>query len=146
MMRTVKAGDHVTIEYKGMIDNGEVVESSAETGPFELEVGKGLMPPGFEKAVLNMQVGEEKSIVLPPDEAYGEKDENLLHTLNRSALGENVNPKPGMVLGMKIDKDGRQHKVPALVTAVKGDEVTIDFNHPLAGRTITYKISIKAIR
>lgn len=145
-MKKVKQGDSVTIEYVGMIDNGEVVESSAETGPFELEIGKGLMPPGFENAILDMQAGEEKTIVLQPEEAYGHIDKNLQHTLNKDALGETIDPKPGMVLGMTVNKDGQPHKVPALVTAIQGEEVTVDFNHPLAGKAITYKVTIKDIK
>ena len=146
MMKKVEQGNHVTIEYESMIEAGEVVESSAETGPFELEVGKGLMPAGFENGIIGMQVGEEKTIVLQPDEAYGSIDGNLLHTVNKSVLGDNINPEPGMVLGMTVDKDGEKHQVPALVTAVNGDEITIDFNHPLAGKAITYKITVKSIR
>ena len=145
-MKKVKQGDIVTIEYEGMIEAGEVVESSTQTGPFELEIGKGLMPAGFENALLGMQVGEEKTVVLEPEEAYGRFDENLLHTINKSVLGENMHPKPGMVLGMTVDKDGMKHKVPALVTAINGEEVTIDFNHPLAGKKITYKLTVKSIK
>ncbi|MBW2465936.1 MAG: FKBP-type peptidyl-prolyl cis-trans isomerase, partial [Deltaproteobacteria bacterium] len=127
-MRKVQQGDLVTIEYQGMLENGEIVESSAEKGPFELEVGKGVMPPAFENAILEMQEGEEKTVVLQPEEAYGNKDKNLLHTISRNVLGTDINPKPGMVLGMTVDKEGQKHKVPALVTAIEGDEVTIDFN------------------
>jgi len=145
-MKTVKQGDTVTLEYVGMIDNGEVVESSAETGPFELEVGKGVMPPSFENAILGLQKGDEKTIVLQPEEAYGHKDENLLHTVSKKVLGDNIDPKPGMVLGMTVKKDGQDHKVPALVTEIQGNDVTIDFNHPLAGKAVTYKITIKDIR
>src|SRR5210317_2139834 len=99
MMKKVEQGNHVTIEYESMIKEGEVVESSADTGPFELEIGKGLMPAGFENAILGMQVGEEKTIVLQPEEAYGSIDGNLLHTVNKSVFGDNINPEPGMVLG-----------------------------------------------
>ena len=145
-MRKVKEGDHVTIEYVGMLEDGEIIESSADTGPFELEVGKGAMPPGFENALTDMKVGEEKTIILPPDEAFGHKDKKLLHTVNRSVFGKNITPKPGMALGMSVDKDGQKQKIPALITAVDGEVVTIDFNHPLAGKAITYKFIVKAIK
>jgi len=59
-MKKVKEGDHVTIEYKGMLESGEIVESSTDTGPFELEIGGGLMPPGFENALVDMKEGEKK--------------------------------------------------------------------------------------
>ena len=145
-MRKVKQGDHVTIEYEGMLEGGEIVESSVETGPFELEVGKGLMPPGFENALIDMKEGEEKTVVLQPDEAFGHKDENLLHIVNKNVFGEDITPKAGMVLGMTVDKDGQKQKIPAVVTTVNGEEVTIDFNHPLAGKAITYKFVVKGIK
>lgn len=145
-MKKVAQGDTVTIDFVGMIEGGEIVESSAKTGAFDLEVGKGLMPAGFENALIGMQVGEEKTVVLEPEDAYGRFDEDLLHTIKKSALGKDIHPKPGMVLGMTVDKEGRKHKVPALVTAVSGGEITIDFNHPLAGKAITYRLTVKAVK
>ena len=145
-MKKVKEGDHVTIEYKGMLESGEIVESSTDTGPFELEIGGGLMPPGFENALVDMKEGEKKTVILQPDEAFGYKDEKLLHTVNRSVFGKNIIPKTGMVLGMTVDKDGQKQKIPAFVTAVNGEDVSIDFNHPLAGKTITYKFVVKEIK
>ena len=145
-MKKVTQGDHVTIEYKGMLENEDTVESSADTGPFELEVGGGAMPPGFENALINMIEGEEKTVVLQPDEAFGHKDKKLLHKVDRSVFGKNITPKTGMVLGMTVDKDGQKQKIPALITAVNGEEVTIDFNHPLAGKAITYKFTVTAIK
>lgn len=145
-MRKVTQGDHVTVEYEGILEDGEIFESSAHTGPFELEIGGNSMPPGFENALIGMREGEEKTVTLQADEAFGQVDENLLHRVNRSVFGENATPEPGMVLGMSVDKDGRKQKIPALVTAVNGEEVTIDFNHPLAGKAITYKFTVKAIK
>ena len=145
-MKKVELGDHVIIEYKGMLENGEIVESSKDNGPCKLEVGGGSMPPNFENALIGMQEGEEKTITLQPNEAFGHHDKKLLHTVNRSVFGENNFPKPGMVLGMTVDKDGQKQKIPALVTAINGEEVTIDFNHPLAGKAITYKFIVKMVK
>jgi len=145
-MRKVKEGDLVTIEYEGMLEDGEIIESSADTGSFELEVGKGSMPPGFENALLDMKEGQEKTIILPPEEAFGNRDPKLLHIVDRNVLGENADPKVGMVIGMTVDSDGQKQKIPALVTAINGEEVAIDFNHPLADKAIIYKFIIKAIK
>ena len=145
-MRKIVEGDHVSIDYEGMLENGDVIEDSSGSGPFELEVGSGLMPPGFENALIGMSEGEEKTVILAPDEAFGHTDEKLLHTINKSVLGDNVQPKPGMVLGMTVEQEGKPQKIPALVTAVEGEEITLDFNHPLAGKTISYKIIIQAIK
>ena len=145
-MKKVEQGTRVVIEYEGMLENGEIVESSGDTGPFELEVGSGAMPPSFENALVGMQEGEERTVTLQPEEAFGHHDKKLLHTVKRSVFGENVFPKPGMVMGMTVNKDGQKQKIPALVTAVKGEDVTIDFNHPLSGKAVTYKCIIKSIK
>ena len=145
-MRKVQQGDQVSIEYEGMLEDGEIVERSSETGPVEFEVGSGIMPPGFEKALIGMRKGEAKTITLTPDEAYGPRDESLLHKIKRNVLGQKITPKPGMVLGMTLEKDGRPQKIPALVTEIHGDEVTIDFNHPLAGKAINYRLTVKDIK
>ncbi len=145
-MKKVKKGDRVTIEYEGLLEDGEVIESSADTGSFELEVGSGAMHPGFENALIDMQEGEEKTIVLQPDEAFGHQDEKLLHTVNRNVFGDSVSPKAGMILGMTVDRNGEKQKIPALITSVNNEEVTLDFNHPLAGKAITYKFTVKSIK
>jgi len=145
-MKKVQNGDQVSIEYEGLLEDGEIVERSSDTGPVEFVVGSNIMPPGFEKALIGMGEGEEKTITMTPEETFGPRDENLIHTVNRSVFGEKILPKPGMVLGMTLEKEGQNHKVPALVVAVKGEDVTIDFNHPLAGKTIIYKLTLKGIK
>lgn len=145
-MKKVKNGDRVTIEYEGMLENGEIIESSADTGSFELEVGAGSMPPGFENALLDTKEGETRTVILQPNEAFGHRDKKLLHLVNRSVFGDNVTPKIGMIIGMTVENDGQKQKIPALVTAVNGQEVSIDFNHPLAGKAITYKFIVKGIK
>ena len=145
-MRKVQQGDHVIIDFESMLEDGEIIESSSDSGPMEFEVGTGIMPPGFENAIIGMGVGDEKSIILPPDEAFGHKDDKLLHTVKRSVFGQNIKPKPGMVLGMTLQKEGKNQKIPALVTGVHGEDVILDFNHPLAGKTINYKLTLKSIK
>ena len=145
-MRRVQQGDLVILEYDGTLADGKAVDSSADCGPLEFEVGSGNVFPGFEKGVLDMAAGETKTITLSPEEAYGRQDEKLLHTVKKDAIGKNVNPKPGMILGMTLEREGTQHKIPALVVDVNGDNVTIDFNHPLAGKTLVYQLMLKAIK
>ncbi|MGW8160688.1 MAG: FKBP-type peptidyl-prolyl cis-trans isomerase [Desulfobulbales bacterium] len=145
-MRKVQQGDQVIIEFEGRLQDGEVVESSSENGPAEFTVGEGVMPTSFEEALVGMVAGEKKSIILSPTEAFGHKDENLLHTVKKSAFGKNIEPQPGMVLGMTVQREGQTQKIPALITAVSGDDVTIDFNHPLAGRTMHYNVTLISIK
>lgn len=144
-MTKAEHGDYVAVVYEGLLDNGEIFESSSDTGTLEFQIGGNSVLPGFELAIAGMRIDEEKTIRLQPDDAYGPRQEDLVHTIGRQTLGENISPKPGMVLGMTIERQGQKHKIPAMVTGVEGDAVTVDFNHPLAGQALTYKITLKKI-
>jgi FKBP-type peptidyl-prolyl cis-trans isomerase 2 len=92
-----------------------------------------------------MREAEVKTISLTADEAFGTRDETLLHTVKKNVFEKNIQPKPGMVLGITLDHEGQPQKIPCVVDAVHGEDVTIDFNHPLAGKTINYKLTLKTI-
>lgn len=144
-MRTAQPGDTVTVIYEGMIENGEIFESSADTGPLTFRIGTGSVLPGFEEAIIGMEVNETREIVLPPEEAYGSHDENLLHTVSRASWHAGADIRPGVIVAMTMEKDGASHQVPATVTGVAGDMVTVDFNHPLAGKAIRYRITVQKL-
>ncbi|MBU4260587.1 MAG: FKBP-type peptidyl-prolyl cis-trans isomerase [Proteobacteria bacterium] len=144
-MLKAKPGDLVTVIYEGILENGEIFESSQDTGPLQFRIGTASVMIAFEMAVIGMGINESKEIHLKPEEAYGLPREDLIHTLGRSTWNKNADIKPGVVLGMTMEKDGEQHQVPAMVTAVSDDKVTIDFNHPLAGKQILYKITLQNI-
>jgi len=145
-MLRVKDGVHVSVSYEGRLENGEIFESTADSGPLEFQIGTNSIFPAFEKALINMAVGEKKTILLNPEEAYGPWSEDLTHTINRSVLSENITPEKGMILGLNMERNGETQKVPAMVTAMEGDMVTVDFNHPLAGKTVIYDITLLEIK
>ena len=144
-MEKVKQGDFVSVTYQGLLENKEVFDSTAKDGPLEFQIGSNNLMPGFEKAILGMTVNEEKSITLQPDEAFGPVRQDLIHTVNRKTFSADIAPQPGMVIGMTIERDGQKHKVPAMVKEISGDEVIIDYNHPLAGKSLTFTITLMAI-
>jgi len=144
-MQQVKENDCVTVTYEGFLSNGDLFESSDDTGPLNFQMGTDSVFPGFEQGVLGMAVNETKTITLQPEDAYGPRNEELVITLERSTFGD-MEIEVGMVLGMDVESDGASHKVPALVTSINDDDtVTIDFNHPLAGQELTYKITLQSI-
>lgn len=145
-MLRVKDGVHVSVSYEGRLENGEIFESTSDSGPLEFQIGTNSIFPAFEKALINMAVGEKKTILLNPEEAYGPWSEDLTHTINRSVLSENITPEKGMILGLNMERNGETQKVPAMVTAMEGDMVTVDFNHPLAGKTVIYDITLLEIK
>jgi FKBP-type peptidyl-prolyl cis-trans isomerase 2 len=144
-MQRIEKGDLVTVEYEGRIKDGDLFETTAETGPLQFEVGCGNVLPAFEQAVLGMTVNETKIIEIPAENAYGPKNTELVQTFDRKVFGERINPVPGMILGMTMEREGEKQQVPGVITEVNGDMVTIDFNHPLAGQNLLFRITLKAI-
>ena len=144
-MQNVKTGDFVTVTYEGFLPGGDPFDSSEDAGPLKFQIGANSVMPGFEKGVLGMTVGETKEVSLTPEEAYGPKKEELIHTVSRSMWKKEQEIKPGVIVGLTIEKDGENHQVPALVTKIENDQVTVDFNHPLAGQPLTYKITLDSI-
>ena len=145
-MTKVQEGDLITVVYDGILEDGEVFESSEDTGPLKFTVGLGTVMQAFEKSVVGMEEGETREISVAPEEGFGKHNPDLIQTIKRSSLGDGIEPQVGMVLGMTIEKDGESHQIPAMVTAIKDDEVTVDYNHPLSGKTLTYKITVEKIK
>ena len=144
-MQQTKDGDFVKVSYEAMLEDKEVFDSSFDSGPMEFIVGFGTVFPGIEAAVIGMKQGETKVIKLPAKGAYGERDKELVQELPRQSLNTELSPQPGMIIGMLVERDGQEQQVPASITAVTENTVTIDYNHPLAGREIFYKITMEAI-
>jgi FKBP-type peptidyl-prolyl cis-trans isomerase 2 len=138
----IKQGDTVKVDYTGTLENGNVFDTSKGKQPLEFEVGAGKMIPGFDKAVIGMEKGQEKEISIKPEEAYGEPREELKKEIPRSALPQDQEPKVGMGLMMNTPQ-GQQF--PARIIKVTDENITIDLNHPLAGKTLNFKIKIADI-
>ena len=135
----VKNGDKVKVEYTGKLDDGNVFDTSEGKAPIEFEVGAKKVIPGFEKAVLGMEKGQEKNVKIESKEAYGDPNPSLLKKVPRERLPKEPEPQPGMILALKTP-DGRQF--PARIREVNKKEVTIDLNHPLAGKTLNFNIRV----
>ena len=144
-MRIVKENNIVTITYTGKLENGEVFANITEKEPFIFALGQSLAPPTLEAALIGMGIGDSKTIRLDPDEGYGPRRKELLQTLNRESFNRKIDPKPGMVLSMTIDKDGKEHNVPATIVEVNDETLIVDYNHPLAGHHLIYHVTIIAI-
>lgn len=136
----VKKGDRVKVEYTGKLEDGTVFDSSENHGkPLEFEAGEGKLIKGFDEAVLGMKKGEEKEITLQPDEAYGEYDSSLVKELPRNQFPEEKPLEEGMTMMLRL-QNGQQ--IPAQITEVTEENVTLDLNPPLAGKTLHFKIKV----
>lgn len=142
MMKKVESGDYVKLCYTGKLENGVVFDRTDECGPLEIQVGTGSMVEGFENAIVGMGQNEKKSFVLEPEEAYGERDERLQRTFRRSTLPLTFNPFPGQVI-LFTTRSGLE--VPATVKFVDQEILVADFNHPLAGKALTFEVEVVEI-
>ncbi|RLE45883.1 peptidylprolyl isomerase [Candidatus Woesearchaeota archaeon] len=137
---SIKKGDKIKVEYTGTLEDGTVFDSSEKQGkPLEFEVGSGQVIKGFDDAVIGMEKGETKQITLSSDQAYGEHRPELIKKVPRDQLPKGQEPKAGMFLMMRLP-DGVQ--LPAKITEVSDKDVTIDLNHPLAGKSLNFKIRV----
>ncbi|UCD10631.1 MAG: peptidylprolyl isomerase [Nitrospinaceae bacterium] len=137
-----QSGDSVTLEYTGTLGDGTVFDSSKGKSPLTFKLGEGRVIPGFEKAVMGMKKGEEKKFTLQPAEAYGDANPELVHQFPRSEFPQGQEPKVGMMM-MLGGPNGQQAR--ATITEVTHESVTLDMNHPLAGKALTFQIQLTEI-
>ena len=141
-MSEAKAGDSVSIHYTGKLDDGTEFDSSAGRDPLKFEVGSGQVIAGFDKAVEGMSVGDNKNVRIEPGDAYGERHDQLVQVVPRSALPDEINPSVGMPLQSR-SPDGQVMNL--TITEVNDESITVDANHPLAGFALNFDIELVAI-
>ena len=138
----IENGHKVSVHYTGTFEDGEVFDSSKDRGPLDFEVGAGQMIKGFDDAVVGMKVGESKDITLPPAEAYGERNDELMVEMPKENFPEDMEIEEGMQLQL-TNQNGQP--VPATVAHVGEEKITMDVNHPMAGKTLNFAIEIVEI-
>ena len=141
-MTQAKSGDTVRIHYTGTLDDGTEFDSSSGRDPLEFALGGGQVIPGFDSAVDGMAVGESKTVTIPADQAYGERHEQLVQEVPKTALPEEIDPAVGMQLQSQSPEG---HVMNLVVTEVADDTITVDGNHPLAGQALTFAIELVEI-
>jgi len=138
----VKKEDRIKAQYTGTLQDGTIFDKSKEEEPLEFTVGSGQIIPGFDKAVEGMKLNEEKKVTLKPEDAYGKRDETAIREFPKNSLPENFKPEKGMVIRLQ-DQTGRA--IPGTVTDITENNITVDLNHPLAGKDLTFDIKVIGI-
>lgn len=138
-MSIAKEGNTVKVHYTGTLKNGEVFDSSKEKEPLEFTLGEGQLIPGFEKAVIGLNVGDSTTINIPSAEAYGDAREDLIIAVPKDQLPEEIEPQIGMQL--QVNQENGQ-PVPVRITDITDTELKLDANHPLAGEDLTFDIEL----
>ncbi|HTN46888.1 MAG TPA: peptidylprolyl isomerase [Flavipsychrobacter sp.] len=141
-MQEVKAGDMVSVHYHGRLNNGTTFDSSEGRDPLSFEVGKGMVIKGFDDALLGMRVGDKKTVNIPVDQAYGERNDGWIMEYPLSDFPDDMKPELGMQLNMS---DNQGNNFPVIIAEIKEDAVVLDGNHPLAGQNLIFDIELVTI-
>ena len=138
-MAQAKHGDTVKVHYTGKLEDGTVFDTSINRDPLQFTIGEGQIIPGFEQAVVGMNPGESKTTKVPADKAYGPHHKEMVLVVDRNQFPVDLKPEVGQKLQIRRT-DGQTTVV--TVTAVSGSSVTLDANHPLAGKDLTFDIQL----
>ncbi|MCI5167635.1 MAG: peptidylprolyl isomerase [Candidatus Electrothrix sp. GM3_4] len=144
-MCPVALTDTVTVTYTASLDNGELIEKRDKKNPATVSIGSGVLCQAAEACLFGMEPGQRRVVRIDPEDAYGLHQKELVQQIPLAHFQEKLDPKPGMILSLTVDRDGEQHQVPATISKVHEDAITVDYNHPLAGRHIIYDIKLIAI-
>ena len=140
--QTAKVGDTVAVHYTGTLADGSVFDSSIGREPLQFTLGEGQMIPGFEQAVIGMALGETKTVTIPADQAYGPYYEERVFVIPRDQLPPGMEPEVGQKLPMQ---DATGQILIVTVKEVSATSITLDANHELAGKDLTFEIQLVEI-
>lgn len=139
---TAEMGDTVRVHYTGKLEDGTVFDSSLERQPLEFELGSGRTIKGLEESVLGMQIGETKEAQVPPEDGFGHFRNELVHTIDRN----NFPTGQDLEVGQQFNASGFGHEnLVVTVVDISGSNVTIDANHPLAGKNLVLEVQLVEI-
>lgn len=138
-MAQAKNGDCVKIHYTGKLEDDTVFDSSVNRAPLQFTLGEGKIIPGFEKAIIGMNPGESKTVKIPYDEAYGPHRPELVAEIERSRFPEDMKLEVGKEIKLR-QPNGRV--VAVKIINITEAKVTLDANHPLAGKELSFDIKL----
>jgi FKBP-type peptidyl-prolyl cis-trans isomerase SlpA len=135
-------GTKITLHFALQLDNGDMVDSNFERDPATFTVGDGNLLPGFEKALFGMLEGEHKTVVIKPEDGFGQRNPNNIQEIARSQFSPDLELSEGLMLSFA---DAQKTELPGVVQQFDDEVVVVDFNHPLAGRDILFEVAILKI-
>lgn len=128
----------VRLHFSLSLATGELVDSNFDQSPAQLVMGDGSLPPAFEACLLGMSAGQEATFTVPPEEAFGQPNPSNLQYFKRHQFAVDTVLEPGLVMNFR-DPSG---EIPGVITNIDLDDVEVDFNHPLAGKKLTFRVAI----
>ncbi len=139
-MEKVRAGQYAQVHYTGKLMDGTVFDSSEGRQPLEFRVGSGQVIPGFDREIEGMALQEEKTFLIKSEDAYGPERDDLIQSFPRDILGGRE-----VEVGQELWFKSPQGPVPGKISALEAETVTVDFNHPLAGRDLEFSVKLVGI-
>lgn len=138
----IQNGDTVRVHYTGTLADGSTFDSSLEREPLECKLGQGGLIPGFEAAIIGHEPGETVTVTIPPEEAYGDHDPELVFTVAKAQVPANI----PLQEGTQLELSNEQGRMNVVITEIDSEEITLDANHPLAGKELTFEIQILEVK
>lgn len=135
----IDKGTKVTLHFALKFTDGQIVDSTFEKAPATLEIGDDNLPENFEAYLLGLKAGDRETFEVPPEKAFGQHNPSNVQSFKRHEFSADMVLEPGVVVSFA---DARQQELPGVVSRVEGDEVDVDFNHPLSGRTLIFEVEI----
>lgn len=135
----IDKGTQVLLHFALLLEDGEIVDSTFEKEPASLIIGDGNLPEGFESCIYGLVEGDQKTFTVLPEKAFGQHNPSNVQLLSRADFSNIEDLEEGMIIGF-TDKSGTE--LPGVIATIDERQITVDFNHPLAGRTLTFKVEI----
>ena len=135
----IDKGTKVTLHFALKFTDGQIVDSTFEKEPATLEIGDDNLPENFETYLLGLKAGDRETFEVPPEKAFGQHNPSNVQSFKRHEFSADMVLEPGVVVSFA---DARQQELPGVISRVEGDEVDVDFNHPLSGRTLIFEVEI----
>lgn len=135
----IEQGKQVELHFALKLADGQVVDSTFDRAPAVLKVGDGNLPEGFEELIIGLKVGDKESFVVPPEKAFAQPNPNNIQHMKRSDFAADMELEEGMVVSFA---DANQAELPGVIKQVEDNLVIVDFNHPLAGKELTFDVEI----
>jgi len=135
----ISNGKQVELHFALKLENDQVVDTTFDKDPAKLVVGDGNLPEGFEELLVGLEAGDKHSFVVPPEKAFAQPNPNNVQTVKRSDFPADMELEEGLMVSFA---DANQAELPGVIASITETEVVVDFNHPLAGKTLKFDVEI----
>lgn len=138
----IRHHSHVSMHFSLALEDGTQAISTFDEEPLIFQMGDGTLQPGLELGLFGLRTGDIQTLTLTPDQAYGWHDDKMIHHMPLTDFAGKIDPEPGQVVAFTTAEG---EEAPGIVLSVEGDQVKVDFNHPLAGHDVVYKVEILSV-